>query len=85
MTSLVNKSPDSRRKLNEPKIAHVTKQRAEGLEQGTDRVMRSVYLDLSMLKRLRLIANSTERSVQEVMREGLLLVVAKHAKGSVRE
>lgn len=49
------------------------------------RVMHSLYLGSTLLKKLRAIAKSTDRSVQSVMREGLRMVAAKFAKGSAGE
>lgn len=55
------------------------------LPPGTARTMRSVYLDSTLLEQLRTVAARTRRTMQDVMREGLVLVVAKYAKGSARE
>lgn len=84
---------DSAHVTNDP-TAHVTKvvfsssKSNDGrfkLPPGTTRTMRSVYLDTTLLEQLRAIAERTKRTMQDVMREGLVLVVAKHAKGSARE
>ena len=68
------------------KLANSERKRSDvGLTAGAHRIIRSVYLDTILFDRLRDVAQRTNRSFQEVMREGLTLVVAKHGKGSARE